>query len=83
MWVEAAPVTQLYFNLGTCIVTGARRGQCLYFNIGVFLTFRYSCVCFNKRFSFCQALVPSPVLLDPKPIPNQSKIKIQVQLGLG
>ena len=34
-------------------------------------------------FDYCQALVPSPVLLDPKPNPNQSKIKIQVQLGLG
>ena len=31
----------------------------------------------------CQALVPSPVLLDQKPNPNQSKIKIQVQLVLG
>ena len=34
-------------------------------------------------FCYCQALVPSPVLLDPKQNPNQSKIKIQVQLGLG
>ena len=33
--------------------------------------------------NFCQALVPSPVTLDPNPTLNQSKIKIQVQLGLG
>ena len=31
----------------------------------------------------CQALVPSPVPSGPNPIPNQSKIRIQVQLGLG
>ena len=30
-----------------------------------------------------KTLVPSPVLLDPKQNPKQSKIKIQVQLGLG
>ena len=30
---------------------------------------------------FCQALVPSPVPLDP--IPNPKQIQIQVQLGLG
>ena len=37
----------------------------------------------SHNHDFCQALVPSPVLLDPKPSPNQSKIKTQVQLGLG
>ena len=26
---------------------------------------------------YCQALVPSPVLLDPKPNPKQSQIKIK------
>ncbi len=32
---------------------------------------------------FRQTLVPSPVPLVPNPIPTQSKIKIQAQLGLG
>ena len=40
---------------------------------------KWKCTCCMN----CQALVPSPVLLDPKQNPNQSKIKIQVQLGLG
>ena len=32
-----------------------------------------------QSFCYCQALVPSPVVLDP--IPNQSKIKVQLGLG--